>query len=116
MQVNLDQKLIFPSEILTSLRPDWILWSTLLNSLYIVELTVPWEEVVGKAHKCKRLKYSSLAAAEMGYHGWKTQVLPLELGCRGIVATTSTKKLKQMEVVAAGSSVDRNMTSYQQEG
>lgn len=41
MQVDLDRKLSFPSEIITTnLRPDLILWSTSQKSLFIMELTV----------------------------------------------------------------------------
>ena len=50
MQVDLDQRLIFPSEIITTnLRPDLVLWSTSQKLLFIVELTVPWEAAVGEA-------------------------------------------------------------------
>lgn len=52
MQVDLDQQLKFPPEILTTnLRPDLILWSTSQKSLFIVELTVPWEAAVGEAYE-----------------------------------------------------------------
>ena len=48
MQVDLDQRLTFPPEIITTnLRPDLVLWSTSQKSLFIVELTVPWEAAVG---------------------------------------------------------------------
>ncbi len=51
MQVDLDQKLSFPPEIITTnLRPDLILWSTSQKSLFIVELTVPWEAPIGEAN------------------------------------------------------------------
>ncbi len=63
MQVDLDQKLSFPPEIITTnLRPDLILWSTSQKSLFIVELTVPWEAAIGEADERKRLKYSDLLA------------------------------------------------------
>lgn len=52
MQVDPDQKLIFPPEIITtSLRPDLVLWSTSQRVVFIVELTVPWEASVGEAHE-----------------------------------------------------------------
>lgn len=61
MQVDLDQKLAFPTEIITSnLRPDLVLWSMLQKALFIVELTVPWEAAMSRANK--RLKYSDVAA------------------------------------------------------
>ncbi|KAJ8391909.1 hypothetical protein AAFF_G00083800 [Aldrovandia affinis] len=59
MQVDLEQRLIFPPEIITTnLRPDLVLWSTSQKLLFIVELTVPWEAAVGEAYERKRLKYS----------------------------------------------------------
>ncbi|KAJ8369781.1 hypothetical protein SKAU_G00098090 [Synaphobranchus kaupii] len=97
MQVDLEQKLTFPPEIITTnLRPDLILWSTSQESLYILELTVPWEAAVGE-YKCKRLKYSDIAA-EAVQRGRRTQVLPVEVGCRGFVARSTTRLLKGMGV------------------
>ena len=44
MLVDIGQQLIFPAEIAaTTLRPDLVLWSRSLKSVYITELTVPWE-------------------------------------------------------------------------
>uniref|UniRef100_A0A3B1JD36 Reverse transcriptase domain-containing protein n=1 Tax=Astyanax mexicanus TaxID=7994 RepID=A0A3B1JD36_ASTMX len=98
MQVDLDQRLVFPPEIVTtSLRPDLVLWSTAQKSVFIVELTVPWEGAVGEAYERKRLKYSDLKA-DAEQRGWRAQVLPIEVGCRGFVATSTTKLLKVMGV------------------
>ena len=98
MQVDLDQKLIFPPEIITtSLRPDLVLWSTSQKAVFIVELTVPWEAAVGEAYERKRLKYADIAA-EAEQRGWRARVLPVEVGCRGFVATSTTKLLKGMGV------------------
>ncbi|KAJ8389643.1 hypothetical protein AAFF_G00118800 [Aldrovandia affinis] len=98
MQVDLEQRLIFPPEIITTnLRPDLVLWSTSQKLLFIVELTVPWEAAVGEAYERKRLKYSDIAA-EAEQRGWRAQVLPVEVGCRGFVATSTTKLLKGMGV------------------
>ena len=42
MRVNLGQRLTFPSEIaMTDLQPDLVLWR-----VFIIELTVPWEDAV----------------------------------------------------------------------
>ncbi len=98
MQVDLDQKLRFPPEIITTnLRPDLILWSKSQKSLFIVELTVPWEAAIGEANERKRLKYSDLAA-EAVQRGWRTQLLPVEVGCRGFVAMATTRLLKGLGV------------------
>ena len=100
MLVDLGQKLIIPPEIITtSLRPNMILWSTAQKSLYlcIVELTVPWEAAVDEAYERKRLKYADIAA-DAEQHGWHTKVLPVEVGCRWFVATSTTRLLKRMGV------------------
>ena len=64
---------------------------------FIIELTVPWEDAVGEAYKCKKLKYSALAT-EAEHKGWRKQVLPVEVGCRGFVAMSTTRQLKGMGV------------------
>lgn len=39
------QKLTIPTDIVTStLWPDLVLWSTTLRTVYLIELTVPWED------------------------------------------------------------------------
>ncbi|KAE8288507.1 hypothetical protein D5F01_LYC12379 [Larimichthys crocea] len=97
MKVDLDQKLIPPEIITTNLRPDLILWSTSQKLLYIVELTVPWESAVDEAYECKCLKYTDIAA-EAEQCGWRTQVLPVEVGCRGFVATSTARLLRSMGI------------------
>ena len=67
--MDLDKKLVFPPEIVTtSLRPDLVLWSTLQKSVFIVELTVPWEAAVGEAFERKQLRYSEVVAEQRGWH------------------------------------------------
>ncbi|KAL0199484.1 hypothetical protein M9458_008024, partial [Cirrhinus mrigala] len=54
--VDLNQRLHFPSEIATTnLRPDLVLWSSSLHTVYIIELTVPWEDAVEEAFERKSL-------------------------------------------------------------
>ena len=71
--------------------------STTQKLVFMVELTVPWEAAVGEAFERKQLKYADVAA-EAEQRGWRTQVLPVEVGCRGFVATSTTKLLKMMGV------------------
>ncbi|KAL7889943.1 hypothetical protein AOLI_G00022010 [Acnodon oligacanthus] len=52
MLVDIGQQLIFPPEIAaTTLRPDLVLWSPSLKSVYITELTVPWENTIEEAYE-----------------------------------------------------------------
>lgn len=47
---DLNQRLCFPSEIvITCLRPDLVLWSATLHTVYIIEFTVPWKDAVEEA-------------------------------------------------------------------
>ncbi|XP_063325341.1 uncharacterized protein LOC134624301 [Pelmatolapia mariae] len=92
MQVDLDQRLIFPTEIVTTtLRPDLVLWSNSQKLAYLIELMVPWEEAIEEAieetFERKKLRYANLAA-EAEDRGWKIKVHPVEVGCRGFVATS----------------------------
>lgn len=68
MYVDLDQKFIFPPEIMsTTLRPDLVLWSTSHESLCIVELTVPLEAAADEAYERRKVEI----------HTHNTQVVPL---------------------------------------
>ncbi|KAL7842096.1 hypothetical protein SRHO_G00237850 [Serrasalmus rhombeus] len=63
MLVDIGQQLIFPPEIAaTNVRPDLVLWSPSLKSVYITELTVPWENSTEEAYEHKKLHYTELAA------------------------------------------------------
>ncbi|KAJ8352263.1 hypothetical protein SKAU_G00237390 [Synaphobranchus kaupii] len=98
MEVDLDKKLVFPRDIVaTTLRPDMVLWSTTAKLAYVVELTVPWEDGVEEAYERKKNKYSELAI-QAAQNGWKTKIFPVEVGCRGFVATSTIVLLKKMGV------------------
>lgn len=62
--VGLNQNLGFPTEIVsTNLQPDVALWAALIRHVYIIELTVPWENSVGEAYDFKKLWYMEMADA-----------------------------------------------------
>lgn len=99
MLVDVDQRLTVPSEIaITSLRPDLVMWSLALRKVYFVELTVPWEDSIHEAFERKKLRYTELAA-EAVQRGWKADICPVEVGCRGFVATSTLKLLKDLGIV-----------------
>ena len=98
MRVDLDQRLIFPPEIATTtLRLDPVLWSNSCQLAYIIELTVPWEDAIEEAYERKKLHYSNLAA-EAEDRGWKIRVRLVEVGCRGFVASTTAKLLREVGI------------------
>lgn len=109
LEVDLDKKLVFPPEIMvTTLRPDVVLWSASAHSALVVELTVPWEDGVEEAFERKKLKYSELAQ-QAAQNGWKVNVFPVEVGCRGFVATSMIYLLKKIGV--KGSSLQHAIKS-----
>ncbi len=98
MRVDLSQRLTFPPEITaTNMRPDLVLWSKSCRQVFIVELTVPWEEAIDEAFERKWLRYADLAA-EAEDRGWKVNVRPVEVGCRGFVASSTTRLLKEVGI------------------
>ncbi|KAK0139173.1 Retrovirus-related Pol polyprotein from type-2 retrotransposable element R2DM [Merluccius polli] len=98
MRVDLSQRLTFPPEIaITNLRPDLVLWSKSCRQVFIIELTVPWEDAIDEAFERKRLRYANLAAEAEG-RGWNARVWPVEVGCRGFVARSTTRLLKEVGI------------------
>ena len=98
MLVDVGQRLTVPPEIvITNLRPDLVLWSNSQRKVYFVELTVPWEDAVQEAFERKKLRYSDLAA-EAEQRGWRAKVCPAEVGCRGFVATSTVRLMKDLGI------------------
>ncbi|MGH0152548.1 UNVERIFIED_CONTAM: hypothetical protein FKN15_022661 [Acipenser sinensis] len=93
---DVGQRLIFPPEIATTnLRPDIVLWSGSARLVHLVELTVPWEDAVDEAYERKKLRYAQLAT-EAEQRGWRVRVYPVEVGCRGFVAHSTTRFLRDV--------------------
>ncbi|MGH0123308.1 UNVERIFIED_CONTAM: hypothetical protein FKN15_067757 [Acipenser sinensis] len=96
MLADVGQRLIFPPEIATTnLRPDIVLWSGSARLVHLVELTVPWEDAVDEAYERKKLRYAQLAT-EAEQRGWRVRVYPVEVGCRGFVAHSTTRFLRDV--------------------
>ncbi|XP_067296059.1 cilia- and flagella-associated protein HOATZ isoform X1 [Pseudorasbora parva] len=78
MRVDLYQRLTFPPEIAaTNLHPDLVLWSKSCRHVFIIEMTVPWEDAIDEAFERKRLRYANLAAEAEG-RGRTVKVWPVE--------------------------------------
>ena len=79
MSVDLRTRLQFPVEIMTSLRPDLIMYSRSKICIIMVELTIPWETRIEEAFERKKSKYSDLCSmceeAE-----WQVWCFPVEIG------------------------------------
>ncbi|XP_016090515.1 polycystic kidney disease protein 1-like 2 [Sinocyclocheilus grahami] len=68
-----------------------------LQIVIIVELTVPWEEAINEVFERKKLRYANLAAEEEE-QGWTVKVFPVEVGCRGLVASSTIRLLKELGI------------------
>ena len=94
--VDLDRALRFPCHIVqTSLRPDVVLWSDAVKRVYIIELTVPWEDNMEWAFERKAARYAELKG-QCEDKGWQCCVAPIEVGCRGFVSRSVLSLLKRL--------------------
>ena len=76
----------------TSKKPDLVLWSTEERKVHLIELTVPHEDNIEKAHERKEQRYEELVK-ECEEAGWQAKHFPVEVGCRGFVAVSTRKWL-----------------------
>ena len=74
-----------------------VLWSSTKKLAYVIELTVPWEDGVEEAFERKKNRYFDLAT-EAAQNGWKTSIFPVQVGCRGFIATSTTSLLRKVGV------------------
>ncbi|KAG2468456.1 EPHB1 protein, partial [Polypterus senegalus] len=61
----------------SNLRPDLVLWLESLQLFYIIELNVPWEDVLEEAYERKKLRYADLAT-NVQQRSWKAKGRPVE--------------------------------------
>lgn len=77
--------------------PNLVLWSTTLCSVYFILLTLLWEDTTDEASERKRLQYIDLKT-EVEQQGWRATIYPVEVGCQGVIATSTITLLKQLEM------------------
>lgn len=70
----------------TTLQPDMVLWSSKAKLAYVVELAVPWEDGVEEAYEL---------AIQAAQNGWKTKILPVEVGCSEIRCYIYDRSIKE---------------------
>ena len=94
--VDFDSKPItFPPVICaTSERPDVIIWSPLSRTVILLELTCPAEEGIAAAQLRKECRYADLLAQINNTKTWKARLLTLEVGARGLVASTTYRAFR----------------------
>jgi len=80
-----------PAEVVsTRLRPDITIYSKSARTLFLVELTVPWETRVAEAHERKLAKYAELVA-DTRLRGFKCELETVEVGCRGFLGWSACR-------------------------
>ena len=70
-------------------RSDIVIWSVKAKKVFVIELTVPYEENFDWAHQRKLLKYEDLRE-QCVRNGWITNVFPIEVGCREFIAKSTS--------------------------
>ena len=67
-------------------------WSEHLRELWLFELTISFESLMAEARERKRVKYHDLVEARKAA-GYKTELLTVEVGCRGMLGSSDLKPL-----------------------
>ena len=89
--------------IYTEKRPDIEAWSASKKSVFLIELTVPWEENREEAHERKKNWYETLRADRVE-KGWICHLIPIKLGCGGFVSFKNRNHWPQFEICLKSSS------------
>ena len=87
---DLKHNFIFPTEkALMTKRPDIVIWSVKAKHIFVIELTVPFEENFDWAHQRKFEKYEDLRE-KCVRNSLITNVFPIEVGRRGFIANSTS--------------------------
>ena len=89
---DLKHNFIFPTEIaFTKKHPDIVISSGKAKKKkdFVIELTVPYEENFDWIHQRNLEKYEDLRE-QCVRNGWITNVFPIEVGCRGFIANSTS--------------------------
>ena len=92
-----DSSYNFPDHICASdeLRPDIVIWSDVSRQVWLVELTVCFETNAVDASIRKAERYSGLKHA-IESSKYTCQVLPIQVGSRGYIDSTSFNPLQEL--------------------
>ena len=93
---DLEKRLVFPVDIVvTSLRPDIVVYSHSSSTIIMVELTCPCEENIEVQHNKKLMRYQDLKA-DCEVKGWKVYLFAVEVGARGYTGQSLSTCLKSL--------------------
>ena len=84
--------------VVTTKRPDIVIYSNMSRQVLMVELTCPWEDRIGLANELKQKNYEDIRQ-ESVQNGWRCQVWPVEIGARGFAGRSLGALLKEVGVV-----------------
>lgn len=83
-----------------SCGPTLSTWCILWNS------PVPEEDAIHEVFERKKLRYTELAA-KAEQQGWRAKICPLEVGCRGFMATSTVRLLPSVALQLTWGSADK---------
>ena len=89
---DLDNVLVFPL-IMTTQRPDLVVWSEETKTGIVLELTVPWEQNFEDAEHRKATRYEKLIE-DCRASGWQMDYHHLAVGARGYLGRKLLNILK----------------------
>ena len=81
--------------VVSKLRPDIVIVNNKTKSVHLVELTVPFEHNISKAHERKTQKYADLVS-DITQNGYKCTLTCVEVGSRGLVTPETMKSISEM--------------------
>ena len=94
--IGMTQTDLFPPEIAVTLqRPDIVIFSRSKRQVILVELTIPLEDRVAQANERKQRRYADLLS-KCEENGWHATHFPVEVGCRGFVAFSLVRCLRDL--------------------
>jgi hypothetical protein len=81
--------------IVTKLKPDIVIYNKHANSIHLVELTVPFESNITKAHDRKSKKYLDLVA-DIEDNGFACDLTCFEVGSRGLITSENAGHIDEI--------------------
>jgi hypothetical protein len=95
--VDLDHLLVFPpcTGVVTTVRPDVVIYSVSRKIVIWIELTVPVERRFLESAVKKTMRYKHLEIALAG-NGWTVHPFTAEVGCIGFLSQTARRSLKAL--------------------
>ena len=88
----------------TNLIPDLVIFWKNIKKVFILELTVPFEHGIDRAHQFKSNKYAPLVS-DIQNNNYDVTYIAIEIGSRGFISRDNCHRLKQfLRAVSATSS------------